>query len=438
MMPKYHKQIRIIFLFFFLITGLSARSQVKQFLPPWEKGMIDIHFISNGVGNCAFYILPDGTTLLVDAGEEDPTSARTNSPRNTPRYPNYSKLGHEWQADYINQQLKNLHQDYIDYVLISHFHGDHFGSLYSGMPKSANGDYYLTGITGVGDKIKIKKLIDRGFSYPTNMRKQALTDSARFAVMINYWKFISAQQSKNNLKHEDFIVGSKNQFSLTKEPSAFANFSIRNINANGIVWTGKDDGSVISKMPPVSNGRDYDKQPEENPLSCGIKIKYGNFSFFTSGDIAGKQPDFMKAPEWIDVESLVAPTVGEVDVATCNHHANRDAMSAYYLSVLKPRVIVQEVWSSDHPGHETLLRMTSKNIWPAERDLFATNMLLANKLVIGELVDKSYKSTQGHIVIRVLPPGDKYYVYILNNESTENNVTNVFGPYYSKNKLNQQ
>src|SRR4051812_42713001 len=103
--------MKSIFLSLLLLITLSAQSQVKQFLPPWEKGMMDIHFISNGVGNCAFYILPDGTTLLIDAGEEDPTSARVNSPRNTPRYPNYSKLGHEWHIDYINQQLKNLHQD---------------------------------------------------------------------------------------------------------------------------------------------------------------------------------------------------------------------------------------------------------------------------------------------------------------------------------------
>ena len=78
--------------------------------------------------------------------------------------------------------------------------------------------------------------------------------------------------------------------------------------------------------------------------------------------------------------------------------------------------------------------MTSKNIWPADRDIFATNMLLANKLVIGELIDNSYKSMQGHIVIRVMPTGDKYFIYILDNESTEKNVTNVFGPYFSKKK----
>lgn len=421
-------------LFFLCLFPFLGKAQEKQFLRPWEKGMLDIHFISNGVGNCALYILPDGTTMLVDAGEQDPTSSRTNSPRNTPRYPNYSKLGHEWQTDYISSELKKLNQDYLDYVLISHFHGDHFGSMYNGMPKSLNGDYFLTGITGVGDKIHIKKLIDRGFSYPIDLRKHALNDSVSFAHFINYWKFISSQESNVGMKHEDFLVGSKNQFSLTKNPSAVNNFSIRNINANGRVWAGKEDGSYLTKMPSVSDSRDYSKVPGDNPLSCGIKIQYGDFSFYTGGDIAGKQPEFMKSPDWIDVESLVAPVIGEVDVTTCNHHANRDAMSELYLSILKPRVIIQEVWSSDHPGHESLLRMKSKNIWSAERDLFATNMLLANKLVIGELIDRSYKSMQGHIVVRVMSPGDKYYVYILNNESTERNVTNVFGPYFSKKK----
>jgi hypothetical protein len=425
---------RITFLLFLCVLSFLGEAQEKQFLTPWTRGMMDIHFISNGVGNCAFYILPDGTTLLVDAGEEDPTSPRTNSPRNTSRYPNYSKLGHEWQAEYIGSELKKLNQDYIDYALISHFHGDHFGSFYHGMPKSKNGNYFLSGITGVGDKIQIRKLIDRGFSYPIDMRKRAMVDSVSFAPMINYWNFISSQESKVGLKHEDFIVGSNNQFTLTKSVSGIENFSIRNINSNGRVWSGKEDHSFLSKMPQVSEVKDFSKLPGENPLSCGIKIQYGDFIFYTGGDIAGKQPDFMKSPEWIDVESLVAPVIGEVDVATCNHHANRDAMSDFYLSVLKPRVIIQEVWSSDHPGHESLLRMTSKNIWPENRDIFATNMLLANKLVIGELIDNSYKSMQGHIVIRVMPTGNKYFIYILNNESTERNVTNVFGPYYSKKK----
>jgi hypothetical protein len=252
--------------------------------------------------------------------------------------------------------------------------------------------------------------------------------------MINYWNFINYQEKINHLSVETLKVGSKEQIILLNDPKAFPDFHIRNINSNGKVWTGKSDESYTSLMPLENDIKRLSSIPGENPLSCGILIKYGKFSFYTGGDIAGTQSPFLKAPEWIDVESLIAPAIGEMDVITCNHHANRDAMSAYYLSVLKPRVIVQEVWSSDHPGHESLLRMTSKNIWSEERDLFATNMLEANKLVIGELIDRSYKSTQGHIVLRVLPPGDVYTIYILNNLSTERNIINVFGPYKSKDK----
>ena len=37
-------------------------------LPPWTPGTLDIHHIHTGRGNAAFVQLPDGTTLLIDAG----------------------------------------------------------------------------------------------------------------------------------------------------------------------------------------------------------------------------------------------------------------------------------------------------------------------------------------------------------------------------------
>jgi hypothetical protein len=37
-------------------------------LPPWSAGTLDIHQIATGRGNAALFILPDGTSLLVDAG----------------------------------------------------------------------------------------------------------------------------------------------------------------------------------------------------------------------------------------------------------------------------------------------------------------------------------------------------------------------------------
>ena len=37
-------------------------------LPAWQKGYLDLHHINTGRGSSAYYIFPDGTTMLVDAG----------------------------------------------------------------------------------------------------------------------------------------------------------------------------------------------------------------------------------------------------------------------------------------------------------------------------------------------------------------------------------
>lgn len=57
-----------------LLIGLLSplfvfSQQVGAPLPDWEDGILDIHHISTGRGDAAFMIFPDGTTMLVDAGE---------------------------------------------------------------------------------------------------------------------------------------------------------------------------------------------------------------------------------------------------------------------------------------------------------------------------------------------------------------------------------
>jgi hypothetical protein len=61
--------------------------------------------------------------------------------------------------------------------------------------------------------------------------------------------------------------------------------------------------------------------------------------------------------------------------------------------------------------------------------MFATNMLEANKLVIGPALENAYKSTSGHIVIRVAPGGESYNVFVLDSFRKGQQVKHVFGPY---------
>jgi hypothetical protein len=78
-----------------------------------------------------------------------------------------------------------------------------------------------------------------------------------------------------------------------------------------------------------------------------------------------------------------------------------------------------------------LHRLYSSRLYPGPRDVFATNMLEANRLVIGTLMDR-LKSSQGHVVLRVDPGGDFYRVIILDDSAETFIVKAVYGPYHSR------
>lgn len=204
-------------------------------------------------------------------------------------------------------------------------------------------------------------------------------------------------------------------------------FSVRNVKVNGTIWTGEDDNTFEYFQP--EEVLDEHGRFNENPLSLALKISYGDFDYFTGGDVTGAQG--LGEPWWFDVETPVAKAVGEVDVLTLNHHGNRDATNANFLRALRPRVIVQQSWVSDHPGGEVLQRMISRYLYPGPRDIFATNMLEETKAAVGPWLTNAYKSMQGHILVRVSPGGAEYFVYILDDTSERLLVTADHGPYRS-------
>src|SRR5690606_33220209 len=94
----------IIGIICFSLSFLQLLSQeMEQQLPTWEKGWLDIHHISTGRGDAAFFVFPDATTLLIDAGDMSETHPRTLSARNTKRLPNTTRSAPEWIVEYIKQ-----------------------------------------------------------------------------------------------------------------------------------------------------------------------------------------------------------------------------------------------------------------------------------------------------------------------------------------------
>ncbi|NLP12031.1 hypothetical protein GX408_16655 [bacterium] len=402
------------FFLFTLILQTSAMGQTQ--LSRWEKGFLDIHFISTGRGNSAFYVMPDGTTLLVDMGE----LPSNNDGRGSPAVPDSSKSAAQWVADYIQQFHPDEKKAALDYALITHYHGDHMGSAREAQQTHQEGKYKLFGITELGSIIPIRKLIDRGYDHPLDFReaaKEPRSGSMRgLGQFEDYWKFIEYQKKTNGLVYEKFRVGSVSQFQLIKSRE-YADFTIKNLFANGDVAGIYDTTVAVRKFKKG-------EMVDENNLSCGIKISYGKFDFYTGGDIPGI--GHTGEADFFSMESYAAPVIGQVDVATLNHHGNRDSQNEYFVRTLQPRVWIGQSWTVRHPGEEVVRRITSRFVYPGERDLFTNFLHPANRTFLGSMAEEHYQSTSGHIVLRVQVKGDQYDIFILDDKTTERSVIGRF------------
>ena len=400
-------------------------------LPAWSEGYLDIHHISTGRGNATYFVLPDGTTMLIDAGEADPEFAERVKPLKAfPPLPDGEHSAGYWIADYIRQFAPAGRPVKLDYALITHFHTDHMGTITPDKPMSKTGAYRLAGITELADLIPIDTLIDRAapsYDYPVDLRKcsgPGGLPGSNGLSLANYLDF-----AQYRMKHGQAVVGLKpgalDQIKL-EQADAFPTFHVRNIASSGILWTGARDETHYY----IPKGAVTDCGFDENPFSNVLTLAYGRFKYYSGGDIPGV-PNYTQ-PWWRDVETPVSAVVGPVDVMLLDHHGNRDTVNENILRNLAPRVMVQENWLSPQPGEEVVTRMASKGLYPGPRDVFSIGMASETRAAIGPIMDSIYKSYSGHVVIRVAPGGDQYEVYVLNDADARREVVKRFGPYQSK------
>jgi len=407
----------------------------RQALPRWERGMLDIHQINTGTGNAALFILPDGTTLLLDAGagyRAEQVRTRYDAP---PR-PDATRRPGQWIARYIRRVHPDGAKGELDYAMLTHFHGDHMGTLVPESPTSASGAYRLTGITDVGDDIRIRTMLDRGT--PTYDFPAPSTD----AMLQNYRAFLAWQTQHRGLRVDRFVPGRADQIVLRRAPRDFPGFRVQNIAANGQVWTGTGT-TARSRFPEGVI-------PSENNCSLAFRLDYGGFSYFNGGDMAGVFDAPVAGvsrtgePAWTEMESAVAWVTGPVDVHAINHHGTPDAANAFFLSILRPRIHIMSTYASSQPGPEVLRRMLSDRVYPGPRDVFMTNWMWPGRRdhmvkLYGEtdaawLVQQLDRiaSNQGHVLVRVDPGGARYRVMVVDDSREDGGIKSVHGPYESR------
>jgi len=421
----------IAFLTIFLLVGCSKSGNgdkpkdengnetpdhelIGQVLPDWEEGYLDIHAINTGRGESTLLIFPDGTTMLIDAASSLISPNHEVPP--VAQKPNINVAPGLTITNYARHFIKSA-SNKLNYMLLTHFDHDHIGGIDDTLPMDPTGTFRMGGFAEVGAKLPVDKIIDR--AYPTYDFPRNLTGAPRIA---NYISFLEWTKSARGTEVEQFVVGRNDQIVLTENPSKYPNFKVQNIVGNGVVWTGIETGTR-NTFP--SAGELVAASASENIFSLGFEVSYGKFDYFTAGDL---QYNGRSTHPWKDIEAPVAAVVSEVDVMKGNHHATLHCNGTAILSSLKPETMVIHTWRDVQPNPETISRMFNTN---PTMQVFTTNLTSPNRTRLGADYNK-LKATQGHIVVRVSPGGEEYYVYVLDDNNQDYKVTDVFGPYKSK------
>ena len=384
----------------FTIAALFAFMQgayAQEYLPKWQEGYMDIHTIATGRGDATLVVMPDGTTLMIDAGDNGKTKDK--------QHPDTTKRAGEWQAIYMKHFMKDLPNTKVDYAMITHFHDDHMGTIREMLP-GKNG-YGLSGITLVGEMVGYDKLIDRNYpDYDFPSKKNVANANKKF--MDEYHKFVKYQISQG-MEMERFEVGALNQIKMLYNPKKYKkNFEIRNLAGNGETWTGK--GTESEKQ--------YKGDPklfDENVNSLAIRITYGNFKYFNGGDLSGGNWPSYKSSER-DMETPVAKVCGKVDVIKANHHGYYETCNGFFMNTLSPDVVIVDARSDNHPVPSTMTRMTDPLVWTEQGEYYITVDQARKKL--GEELWSHFKPW-GHIVVRVYEGGEKYQVFVLDADTLD-------------------
>nr|MEE4266443.1 MBL fold metallo-hydrolase [Candidatus Krumholzibacteria bacterium] len=149
------------------------------------------------------------------------------------------------------------------------------------------------------------------------------------------------------------------------------------------------EGVTVTCLALNGNGQlpsPYSNDSYENEYCVSLLVQYGGFDFFVAGDLTGN-PD----SGYEDIETSVAPLVGDVDVYHVSHHASDSSSNPFFLQTVQAEVSVISLGDNSygHPHQPVLNRLVQYGSFVYQTEIGSGGTLPATDLrVIG-----------GHVVI---------------------------------------
>jgi competence protein ComEC len=304
---------------------------------------LDVYWVDVEGGAATLIVTPAGETVLIDTG---------NPGRRDP--------------DRIVKAVTEVAgMKQIDHLVITHYHGDHFG-----------------GALTLVSQLPVRNLYDNGqfAGMPDNPGKAYFELKVDQRHVVKPGMTLPLKQMEGAPKLSFTFIGGQKQFI---EPPA----------------TETDNNDVCSA------GREKDRDGSDNANSVVMLMQFGDWRFFDAGDLT-----------WNQEARLVCPKnlIGQVDVYQVTHHGLDSSNNPLVLRSLAPRVAVMnngvmkgclpEVFANlqDTKSLEAVYQV-HKNLRP---DGVTNN-------VADEYIANKEKECQGnHIALSVAPDAKTYKVAI--------------------------
>lgn len=215
--------------------------------------------------------------------------------------------------DVVLPYLKKQDIQQLKYIIATHYHDDHIG----GISEVIKGEDQILGTKD--DFIPTNGVIDRGGEYESSVYEEYAdaTNGIRSAVYPG----------------DNYTVGRA---------------TVEVLAANGQLV----DGTQINLEP-------YD----ENSAGIVLLLNNGDFSFLDEADVTGGGGD--PPYQTIDIETSLAPLVGDIDILKVAHHGSETGTNETFLDAVSPELAVISVGDENdfgHPDEETIDRLIDAGV----------------------------------------------------------------------------